>query len=354
MNNQKPCLEILEQPANCGIRFRYSTEKFGGKLQGGNTGNQKKSYPTIIIKNYEGPLKIMISCVTSNPPYMQHPNTLTSETNEAMNEGVYLKTFPENPGIIEIRDLRIHKSKRKEIKNNLLIRKEYNIDPTKAGFDYIEQDSSQINLERVRLCFQVIYKNKQTDSLTKETEPVISDEMFDRRDDVMLHVYHVSLNNISSSGGKVMLFTSCINKKDIEVLMIVENNGIKTEKRLDIVVHRKAGVVFNIPPFQYPNEKRFEIILRRPSDEMMSCPVEFNYYQTTIEDHTRCDTNRVDQETQTNSILELPDPSDFNDIEMDETSQDSLEQLLVPRNSELLTEEDLNEFHDWLLPFEDL
>ena len=283
MNKQKPQIEIIEQPANCGIRFRYINEtKKSGKVTGVNSKKFKKTYPSIRISNYVGPLKLLITCVTANPPHRQHPNILNKSIS---NDGVYCRVFISNSEIIELKDLKVYKSRQRDIKTNLLKRKEHNIDPTKEGFDHINHKAKDINLDRVRLCFQAFYENPKTKLLTEETEPVISDELFDRRDSVILKIHNTSTNNISSHGGMVMMFTSYISKDDIEVVMTVNNFGLKLEKVIDIdpplgKIHRTTGILFHIPPYEYPNDREFEIKLRRPSDETTSSPMKFNYHNS--------------------------------------------------------------------------
>ena len=350
MNNPEPRIIITEQPANCGIRFRYLSEKkYCGKLQGQNTGKYIKSFPKIKVIDYDGSFELIVSSVTHCSPFRQHPNSLVRDT--VNTEGVYYRTFKENPGIIELKELKIYKSRRKDVMSNLLNRQKYNIDPTKAGFDHIKGDPKDIDLDRIRLCFQIKYVNKETKT-TEVSEPVISDVMFDRRDNVLLHVHHTSTSNVPAMGGKMMMFTSHISKDDIEIVMITKNNGLESEEIFNGIVHRKAGIVFNLPPHKPPREKEFQILLRRPSDGMTSCPINF-YYRTSYKSNTdpiKIVKRQVDQGTQTCNILEIPDPSEFLDIIMEDTSLDSLDEILLPSSSD----ENTIEFHDWLLPFEDL
>ena len=352
MSNLKPHLEIVEQPANCGIRFRYLSEKrFGGTLQGEKSSNKERTYPKIKMINYSGPLIIIISAITIDSPFMQHPNIIANELLSA--DVVYKKKFYETPEVIELDDLKIYKPKRREIKMNLLSRRDYNIDPTNAGFGHIESELLNINLDKIRLCFQAFYQNKETKLITEKTEPVISEELFNRRDNIFLHIYNISTTNIPSCGGQVMMFTSHITKDDIEIIMLIENNGLKSERKLNGNVHKKVGAIFYIPPYEYPNNARFEIMLKRPSDEMISSPIEFEYYPAyqpiTVEPEIRSE-EKVNEETQTHDILELPDPSEFPGIDMIDSTDDSLEQII--NNSELIAE--VSEFHDWLPPFDDI
>ena len=356
MNNIKPQIEIIKQPANSGIRFRYLSEKnHSGKLPGEDSDKYNKSYTTLKISGYNGPLQIVVSCVTNDPPYRQHPNILSGKT--FSKEGIYYLNLDRNPKIIELNDLKIYRARRQDVRNSLLARKDFNIDPTKAGFSHINQ-GAQINLDKIRLCFQAYYENDSTKLMTEETEPVISEELFNRRDNILLNIYHISTNDIPLLGGQVMMFTSLISKDDIEIRMIVENSGLKSEKILKGQVHRRAGIIFHIPPYVYPDDKEFKILLRRPSDQMISSPAEFTYSSNISSNTCDAETNtnypKLDQSTQTNNMLEIPDPTEFLDVEMEENTQDSLEQLLLPKDSDFTREEDINDFQEWLLPFDNI
>lgn len=62
----KPYVEIIEQPAEKSIRFRYASE---GRLNGSICGNESTrlhtSYPKIKVGNVTGTVVILISCVTN-------------------------------------------------------------------------------------------------------------------------------------------------------------------------------------------------------------------------------------------------------------------------------------------------
>lgn len=64
-NSNEPSVEIVEQPARSGLRFRYRCEgRSAGSLLGVNSRNDKKTYPAIRINNYRGKALIIVSCVT--------------------------------------------------------------------------------------------------------------------------------------------------------------------------------------------------------------------------------------------------------------------------------------------------
>lgn len=66
----KPNIVIVEQPTSKPIRLRYESEvRSAVTIPGANSTSERKTYPTIKIVNYTGPVLIITSCVTSNEPY---------------------------------------------------------------------------------------------------------------------------------------------------------------------------------------------------------------------------------------------------------------------------------------------
>lgn len=60
----KAILEIIEQP-QFSVRFRYAVEnRVPGEILGAYSTPINKSYVTIRIHNYRGPVTIIVSCVT--------------------------------------------------------------------------------------------------------------------------------------------------------------------------------------------------------------------------------------------------------------------------------------------------
>ena len=62
-----PYVTIVEQPAKCGVRFRYECEgRISGAIPGVNATTLSPTYPTIKIWNYCGRAKVIVSCVTKS------------------------------------------------------------------------------------------------------------------------------------------------------------------------------------------------------------------------------------------------------------------------------------------------
>lgn len=63
----KPNVEIIEQPAEKSFRFRYESEnRHSGSIAGERSTRSTPSYPKIKINNYDGPITVLISCVTND------------------------------------------------------------------------------------------------------------------------------------------------------------------------------------------------------------------------------------------------------------------------------------------------
>lgn len=65
-----PYVEIIEQPASNGLRFRYECEgRSNGSIPGANSTMANRSYPTIRVRNFQGDAKVVVSCSTIGPPF---------------------------------------------------------------------------------------------------------------------------------------------------------------------------------------------------------------------------------------------------------------------------------------------
>ena len=148
---------IVEQPARSGVRFRYECESRGSAvIRGENCSDNHLTYASIRICNYSGNrAMIVVSCVTTEEPYRQHPHHLVGRV--GCHNGVYSRIIHNFKNIFELRNTGIQCSKKSQIKDRLRLRKHIGIDPTNQGFAHIS--SKKINLNSFRLCFQVFSDN---------------------------------------------------------------------------------------------------------------------------------------------------------------------------------------------------
>ncbi|XP_011496610.1 PREDICTED: embryonic polarity protein dorsal-like [Ceratosolen solmsi marchali] len=131
MNNVAvPQVKIIEQPSSKGTRFRYECEgRFSNNILGASG---KKSFPTIRIINYNGPLSIIVSCVTKDLPYRPHPHKLVNG-NDIQEHGICLFRIPENnKHDISFRHLSVQCTAKRNIIKSLAERERVQIDPFKS------------------------------------------------------------------------------------------------------------------------------------------------------------------------------------------------------------------------------
>lgn len=96
-----PHLRIVEEPTSNIIRFRYKCEgRTAGSIPGMNSSSETgKTFPTIEVCNYDGPVIIVVSCVTSDEPFRQHPHWLVSkEEADACKSGIYQRNCRQRSG----------------------------------------------------------------------------------------------------------------------------------------------------------------------------------------------------------------------------------------------------------------
>lgn len=63
----QPYSYMVEQPAKCGVRFRYECEgRISSAIPGASSSTARFTYPTIAVANYAGPVKVIVSCVTKS------------------------------------------------------------------------------------------------------------------------------------------------------------------------------------------------------------------------------------------------------------------------------------------------
>lgn len=69
--------------------------------------------------------------------------------------------------------------KRKDIEDSLKLRESIKVDPFRTGFGHKSQ-SSNVDLNVVRLCFQVFIEGPEKDKYTVPLPPIVSDPIYDK------------------------------------------------------------------------------------------------------------------------------------------------------------------------------
>ncbi|KAJ1531033.1 hypothetical protein ONE63_005863 [Megalurothrips usitatus] len=241
-----PRIKILEEPAQQ-VRFRYESEKLFPGTPGQSSNSTNKTFPTIQIQHYKGPsIAVVVSCVSKDLPVRAHPHSLVGEN---CKDGIFRQriTSDDMDGMtISFPKLNIQCTKKKNVKEKLMIRQKRRVDPFEAGFAHCEEE---IDMDSVRLCFQVFLHDNTP------LKPVVSQPIFNRKLFSNLNICEISYSSASVEGGKKrMLFCDKINKDDIEIVFFEETDGIRTwEACVDIKpshVHRGCGIIFETPAYK--------------------------------------------------------------------------------------------------------
>ncbi|XP_020287957.1 embryonic polarity protein dorsal-like [Pseudomyrmex gracilis] len=169
--NRAPQVKILEQPARhqtCCSKQRYV---FSPSIDGVHSRGQRKTFPVVQIRNWKGPLKIIVSCVTKDPPHYPHPFRLVGE--EKCANGVYVELIPKGSGnkYVILSDVGIESVTGTDVANSIGERMYMNEDPFNTGFRYILPKNDQTML---RLCAHVYLQGTQKDSYDIALAPVVS------------------------------------------------------------------------------------------------------------------------------------------------------------------------------------
>lgn len=280
--NESPYVEIIEQPKSRGLRFRYECEgRSAGSVPGENSTNDHRTYPTIKVHNYSGPAIIVVSCVTKeNPPHCKpHPHAIVGRD---CKKGVCTLRVKDTTDKIIFPQIGIQCAKKKDVEQALRIRKEINVDPYQTGFEHAQ---SNIDLNVVRLCFQVFLPNDQG-RVTRVVPPVCSHAIHDKKSSKDLVICRVDKSSGKARGkDEVFLLCDKVNKEDIKIRFFEENeNGsLNWEDYGDFGqgdVHRQYAIVFRTPAYVNQDITKPLVVqmqLLRPSDGETSESIPFTY-----------------------------------------------------------------------------
>ncbi|XP_042367986.1 LOW QUALITY PROTEIN: transcription factor p65 [Plectropomus leopardus] len=270
-----PFIEIIEQPKQRGMRFRYKCEgRSAGSIPGEKSNDTTKTHPAIKVHNYSGPLRVRISLVTKNAPHKPHPHELVGKD---CKHGYYEADLQERR-IHSFQNLGIQCVKKKDVNEAITCRLQTNNNPFNISEAKVWEE--EFDLNSVRLCFQA--------SITLPTgelfplEPVVSQPIYDNRapNTAELKICRVNRNSGSCKGGdEIFLLCDKVQKEDIEVRFFQDSwEGKGTFSQAD--VHRQVAIVFRTPPYRDTNLTepiRVKMQLRRPSDREVSEPMDFQY-----------------------------------------------------------------------------
>ncbi|XP_060614181.2 transcription factor p65 [Anolis sagrei] len=271
-----PFVEIMEQPKQRGMRFRYQCEgRLAGSIPGERSTETTKTHPTIKIHNYVGPGKVRISLVTKETPYRPHPHDLVGKD---CKEGYYEAELSPERSIHSFQNLGIQCVRKRDLDKAVAKRIETNNNPFNASSEELKGD---YDLNAVRLCFQVWIRDTGSGHLV-QLPLVISQPIYDNRapNTAELKICRVNRNSGSCRGGdEIFLLCDKVQKEDIEVRFFKDSWEAKGSfSQAD--VHRQVAIVFKTPPYMDQALREpvtIQMQLRRPSDKEVSGPMEFRY-----------------------------------------------------------------------------
>lgn len=150
--NQRPYVEITEQPHPKALRFRYECEgRSAGSIPGVNTTAEHKTFPSIQVHGYRGRAVVVVSCVTKEgPEHKPHPHNLVGK--EGCKKGVCTVEINSTTMSYTFNNLGIQCVKKKDVEEALRLRQEIRVDPFRSKFTSLETLPNFGNLIPISLC----------------------------------------------------------------------------------------------------------------------------------------------------------------------------------------------------------
>lgn len=276
-------VKIVEQPASKALRFRYECEgRSTGSLPGANSTSENKTFPTIRIEGHNGRAVVVVSCVTKDPPHRPHPHNLVGK--ESCRQGVCTVQVSAECRTVAFTSLGIQCVRKKDIAESLRVREEIRVDPCRTGFAHRERVTS-IDLNVVRLCFQVFVEGTEKGKFNVPLAPAISDPIYDKKSTLDLVICKLSECCCTVAGGKeIILLCEKVTKEDIQVRFFEERDGQLIWQGFadfqPVHVHKQVAISFKVPRYrdlEVNQPVKVLIQLRRPSDGATSEAVPFEF-----------------------------------------------------------------------------
>ncbi|XP_030382981.1 embryonic polarity protein dorsal isoform X1 [Scaptodrosophila lebanonensis] len=279
-------IRIIEEPAERVTRFRYKCEdRFATPIAGKNSDAQKcKTYPTIEIVGYHGKKVVVVSCVTREKPYRQHPHWLVSKDDSNLcKKGVYRIMLPPEQNTLELQKVGIQCVKKNEVLSSLTERQNMKVDPFKAKFDH-KNDIASINMYELRLCYQVFLPDAKND-FRIPLNPVVSSPIIGKSKEPLIARLCSCAAKVTG-GDEIIMLCENINKNDIRVRFFETNeqNDVIWEADAEFQktdIYKQMAIAFRTPRYRDPDVTHSVFVylqLVRPTDMATSDPVAFEYY----------------------------------------------------------------------------
>jgi c-Rel proto-oncogene protein len=275
-------VKIVEQPASKALRFRYECEgRSAGSIPGASSTPENKTFPSIQVVGYKGRAVVVVSCVTKDEPYRPHPHNLVGR--EGCKKGVCTMEISPDTMCVTFSNLGIQCVKKKDIENALRVREEIKVDPFMTGFSHRNQPTS-IDLNAVRLCFQVFLEGERRGKFTVPLTPVVSEPIYDKKamSDLLIVKLSHCVSYVDGGRNEIILLCEKVAKEDIQVRFFEEKDGrVVWEGYGDFQpsqVHKQTAICFKAPRYHtldITEPVKVFVQLKRPSDGATSEPLPF-------------------------------------------------------------------------------
>uniref|UniRef100_A0A2C9GUV8 RHD domain-containing protein n=1 Tax=Anopheles dirus TaxID=7168 RepID=A0A2C9GUV8_9DIPT len=329
---QRPYVEITEQPHPKALRFRYECEgRSAGSIPGVSTTADHKTFPGIQVHGYRGRAVVVVSCVTKeSPDHKPHPHNLVGK--EGCKKGVCTVEINSTTMSYTFNNLGIQCVKKKDVEEALRMRQEIRVDPFRTGFAHAREPGS-IDLNAVRLCFQVFLEGQQRGRFTEPLAPVVSDIIYDKKAMSDLIICRLSDCSAPVSGGKeIILLCEKVVKEDIRVKFFEKKGNVTVWENYaefsHTDVHKQVAISFRTPPYKavdISDPVRVYVQLERPSDSTVSDPRDFQFIPL---DSGRRRFSALQRELMNNSSADSPENQLFKRILLEGSNRSCLEQQL--------------------------
>ncbi|KAI8422847.1 hypothetical protein MSG28_006589 [Choristoneura fumiferana] len=271
-------VEIIEQPAPKLQRFRYASEVDGsrsvGSIPGVHSTAERKTYPTIRVRGYNGPMMVMLSLVNPDDDRV-HPHAVTGNDPRYRCTNGVIYTFVDGPQVSfnNVGILCVKSKTDLDVTAALRERQKVKIDPFKAGFDHID-DRSLINFNAVRLCFTVYipegeikpHDRRDWTKYNINLTPVASTVVYDAKKLNELKIQYVNKSIGSMLGGtEIVILCEKYAGPHPEIVFV---EGDWEEKAQITQYHKQMALVAVTPPYRDPFCARsvpVEVYLQRVS-----------------------------------------------------------------------------------------
>ncbi|XP_075974852.1 embryonic polarity protein dorsal-like [Anticarsia gemmatalis] len=222
-DTRQPRVIIVEEPARKDSIFRYEQEARADWLQGIRSTPTNKTFPSIRIDGVAGPVKILLLCLTED--LRVHPHSVVMDHPQRNDTGVVsIHPVLKDRSVIEFKNLAIIRATKQAGYDQLRKRRDYSIDPFRKGFEHIS-DGSKIDLNVVRLCFQVFLPD-ETGKCRRPLKPIFTQPVVDKRAKTDLVIYEASACSGTAKGGtKLLLLCEKVSSED-RVVFFLEERGM--------------------------------------------------------------------------------------------------------------------------------